>query len=124
MTDDWPKSAVSTKIRMVLPANSFKSVEKSAQRGEQSAPPPPMTSSSVVSVSSAKIFTLKKSTASAFFRQKFKGHGKYKATCTDAARLAAALKLLNGEFAPHLLYEPATAERCVVSDTTDERDEE
>ena len=45
-----------------------------------------------------------RATASAFFRKQFKGHGKYKAACTDSGRLVTALKLLNGEFAPHLLY--------------------
>ncbi len=45
-----------------------------------------------------------RATASAFFKKQFKGHGKYKAACRDSGRLAATLKLLNGEFAPHLLY--------------------
>ena len=44
-----------------------------------------------------------KATASAFFKQQFKGSEKYKRDCADAAKLVAALKLLNGEFAPHLL---------------------
>jgi hypothetical protein len=53
-------------------------------------------------------------TASFFFRQKFNGHGKYKAACADASVLVAALRLLNGEFPPHLLYggkPPDEAER-------------
>src|SRR5262249_42925065 len=41
------------------------------------------------------------STASAFFRSQFKGHAKYRSQCRDPGSLAAALKLLNGEFAPH-----------------------
>ncbi|MCC7476717.1 MAG: hypothetical protein IT425_15110 [Pirellulales bacterium] len=52
----------------------------------------------------ARLVGVDQATASAFFKQQFKGHGKYKAACADAARLAVALKLLNGEFAPHLLY--------------------
>lgn len=41
------------------------------------------------------------STASAFFEKQFNGHDLYKKQCTDAAKLAFALKLLNGEVAPH-----------------------
>ena len=44
------------------------------------------------------------STASTFFDKEFKGHDKYTALCRDASGLVAALKLLNGEFAPHDLY--------------------
>ncbi len=44
------------------------------------------------------------STASAFFEKEFQGHTKYRALCRDVSKLAAALKLLNGEFAPHTLY--------------------
>src|SRR5262249_16341117 len=40
------------------------------------------------------------STASAFFKGKFKGYTKYKALCRDSGRLVAVLKLLNDEFAP------------------------
>ena len=43
-------------------------------------------------------------TASAFFKSQFSSHVKYRAMCSDAAKLTASLKLLNGEFAPHLLY--------------------
>jgi hypothetical protein len=52
----------------------------------------------------ARLAEVDQATASAFFKKQFKGHGKYKATCADAAQLAVALKLLNGEFAPHFLY--------------------
>lgn len=52
----------------------------------------------------ARLAKVRESTASAFFKQQFKGHGKYKVICADAAKLAAALKLLNGEFSPHHLY--------------------
>jgi hypothetical protein len=44
------------------------------------------------------------STASVFFDREFRGHDKYKALSRDVSRLAAALKLLNGEYAPHDLY--------------------
>jgi hypothetical protein len=44
------------------------------------------------------------STASAFFKREFEGHTKYKALCRDPVSLAAALKLLNGEYSPHDLY--------------------
>jgi hypothetical protein len=44
------------------------------------------------------------STASAFFKKQFDGHSKYRAICTDVTRLVAALKLLNQEFSPHLLF--------------------
>ncbi|MCC7085193.1 MAG: hypothetical protein IT427_09325 [Pirellulales bacterium] len=44
------------------------------------------------------------STASEFFNKQFKGHTKYRAICADTARLVAAMKLLNQEFAPHHLF--------------------
>jgi hypothetical protein len=50
------------------------------------------------------------SVASEFFQKKFKGHGKYKALCRDLAGLAAAIKLLNNEFAPHALYDRSLGE--------------
>jgi hypothetical protein len=62
----------------------------------------------------ARLAGVAKRTASAFFSKEFQGHRKYKALCTDAGRLASALKLLNGEFAPHVLYgskPPGEAER-------------
>jgi hypothetical protein len=65
----------------------------------------------------ARLAKVDQATASAFFKQEFKGHGNYKAACADAAQLTAALKLLNGEFAPHLLYGSKPADE-------DERDEE
>jgi hypothetical protein len=52
-----------------------------------------------------------KRTASAFFEKEFQGHARYKALCGDAGRLTAALKLLNGEFAPHLLYGSTPTQR-------------
>lgn len=48
-------------------------------------------------------------TASAFFTDKFKGYARYKTLCRDTGRLAAAIKLLNDEFAPyHLLGDMAS----------------
>lgn len=45
-------------------------------------------------------------------REKKGGHAKYKNACSDSGRLAVALKLLNGEFAPHeLLYGPNPPEK-------------
>ncbi len=44
------------------------------------------------------------STASTFFNDKFQGHTEYRGLCRDSGRLMNALKLLNGEFSPHLLY--------------------
>lgn len=52
----------------------------------------------------ARLADVDQATASAFFKQEFKGHAKYKAACADATLLASALKMLNGEFSPHLLY--------------------
>jgi hypothetical protein len=44
-------------------------------------------------------------TSSAFFKEEFKGHDQYRAMCTrNTPELVAALKLLNDEFPPHLLY--------------------
>lgn len=63
----------------------------------------------------ARLAKVDRATASAFFKQEFKGHGKYRAACADSVRLVAALKLLNGEYAPHLLYgskPPEKDERC------------
>jgi hypothetical protein len=44
------------------------------------------------------------STASAFFMGQFQGHDKYRALCRKKGDLATALKLLNGEFSPHILF--------------------
>jgi hypothetical protein len=40
------------------------------------------------------------STVSAFFKKEFEGHATYRAICMDRSTLVAALKLLNGEYAP------------------------
>jgi hypothetical protein len=39
-----------------------------------------------------------------FFNEKVKSHAKYCDLCPGAGKLTAALKLLTGEFAIHLLY--------------------
>ncbi|MBX7168602.1 MAG: hypothetical protein K1X74_19860, partial [Pirellulales bacterium] len=52
----------------------------------------------------ARLAKVDQATASAFFKKQFQGHRKYKAICTNNETLVAALKLLNGEFTPHLLY--------------------
>jgi hypothetical protein len=52
----------------------------------------------------ARMAKVSKATASAFFKKEFKGHGGYKGICSDAASLAAALKLLNQEFSPYHLF--------------------
>jgi hypothetical protein len=52
----------------------------------------------------ARLAGVSASTASAFFNNEFEGHKKYKALCRDISNLTAALKLLNNEFSPHLLY--------------------
>jgi hypothetical protein len=45
------------------------------------------------------------STVSAFFKKEFKGYAQYRAICKKGASdLAAALKLLRGEYSPHLLF--------------------
>jgi hypothetical protein len=44
------------------------------------------------------------STASAFFKDEFQGHAKYRAVCRGAGKLVDCLKALNGEFSPHDLY--------------------
>ena len=51
----------------------------------------------------ARLAEVDKATASTFFTDQFNGHGQYKIFCEDATALVAALKLLNGEFAPHEL---------------------
>lgn len=51
----------------------------------------------------AKLADVSTSTASAFFKEQFHGHGKYKILCNDSGKLAMALKILNGELAPHRL---------------------
>jgi hypothetical protein len=52
----------------------------------------------------ARMAGVDRSTASDFFKNKFLGHEKYRALCLDTGKLVAALKILNGDFAPHILY--------------------
>jgi hypothetical protein len=57
----------------------------------------------------ARLAGVRGSTASAFFNRQFNGGkkgglAKYRAVCGDAAKLVAALKLLNQEFSPHHLF--------------------
>jgi hypothetical protein len=52
----------------------------------------------------ARLAGVSESTASAFFNEQFGGHAKYRAICADATRLAASLKLLNGEYTPYELF--------------------
>jgi hypothetical protein len=47
---------------------------------------------------------VEESTASAFFKKEFQGHDKYRALCRSKGGLLAALKALNGDIPPHLLY--------------------
>ena len=58
----------------------------------------------------AKAADVSASTASVFFRDEFQGHTKYKALCRDVGNLAAALKLLNDEFAPYHLLGAASSD--------------
>lgn len=44
------------------------------------------------------------STASAFFEKAFQGHDQYRALCRKKSELVAALKMLNGDYSPHILY--------------------
>ncbi len=46
------------------------------------------------------------STASTFFRKEFEGHTKYRSMCKDQTKLVGAIKLLNQEYSPHVLYGP------------------
>jgi hypothetical protein len=66
----------------------------------------------------AKVAQVSPSTASEFFVKEFKGHDKYKALCCQGAGgLVNALKILNGEFSPHILYGKRP-------DNEDDRDDE
>lgn len=52
----------------------------------------------------ARLAGVSVSTASAFFEKEFGGLKKYKAICSDVSRLITALKLINQEFSPLLLF--------------------
>jgi hypothetical protein len=58
----------------------------------------------------AKAAGVSPSTASAFFHDEFRGHKNYQALCRDVGKLAAALKLLNDEFAPYHLLGAASSD--------------
>ena len=51
----------------------------------------------------AKAAKTSRSSASRFFAAQFKGHKQYRQTCHDNTKLITALKMLNGEFSPHVL---------------------
>jgi hypothetical protein len=61
----------------------------------------------------AKAAGVSPSTASAFFHDEFRGHKNYQALCRDVGKLAAALKLLNDEFAPYHLLGAASSDLAV-----------
>ena len=52
----------------------------------------------------AKEVKVSQSTASLFFKKEFKGYDKYCSLCHNLTKLIAALKMLNQEFSPYLLY--------------------
>ncbi|HEY7315398.1 MAG TPA: hypothetical protein VH643_39075 [Gemmataceae bacterium] len=45
-----------------------------------------------------------KSSVSEFFQSEFKGHDQYRVVCQDISKLVASLKMLRGEYSPHILY--------------------
>jgi hypothetical protein len=52
----------------------------------------------------ARMAGVAKDSASRFFQEEFGGHKEYKVMCRDLSKLVAALKLLNGDFAPRHLF--------------------
>jgi hypothetical protein len=48
--------------------------------------------------------TVSKSSVSEFFKVQFEGHIGYRKACRDVSGLVTSLKLLRGEFSPHLLF--------------------
>ncbi len=52
----------------------------------------------------ARLAKVAPATASGFFLKTFKGHTQYQAACRDKDKLINSLKLLNNEFAPHILF--------------------
>jgi hypothetical protein len=52
----------------------------------------------------ALMANVSRSTASEFFKREFRGHSKYKLLCRRSGDLVVALKLLNNEFPPYMLY--------------------
>lgn len=52
----------------------------------------------------ARMAKVSVSTASTFFKKEFGRYHKYRALCGDTAGLVTALKLLNQEFSPDILF--------------------
>ncbi len=52
----------------------------------------------------AELAQVSTSTASEFFKKEFGGWSQYRTMCRDVTRLTGALKLLNNEFTPDILY--------------------
>ena len=50
---------------------------------------------------------MSKGAASKFFKDEFGGHENYKKACMDSGTLIVALKALNNEYTPKLLFENA-----------------
>lgn len=69
----------------------------------------------------AKLARVSVSTASEFFNKQFDGHKKYIGLCSDLTRLIAALKLLNQEFQPHILFGDNPPEEAVNPDFKGDR---
>jgi len=69
----------------------------------------------------ASLASVSKSAVSKFFAKEFGGHAAYRRLCQDSLRLAAALRLLNGEITPRILSGGSLIER--VADKRDEQDE-
>jgi hypothetical protein len=45
-----------------------------------------------------------KSSVPEFFQGEFQGHDRYRAFCQDVSKIVASLKMLRGEYSPHILY--------------------
>jgi hypothetical protein len=45
-----------------------------------------------------------KSSVSEFFKVQFKGHIRYRKVCQDVSKLMASLKMIRGEYSPHILF--------------------
>jgi hypothetical protein len=62
----------------------------------------------------ARLAGVAESTASDFFKEEFRGHAQYRNTCPNVTGLVMALKILNGEYSPHILYgtKPPREDEC------------
>lgn len=65
----------------------------------------------------ARLAKVGRGSVTRFFNEQFKCWGKYRIVCRDRNRLVSALKLLNQEFAPHILLD-----RDLPSGDTDEEE--